>query len=73
MAIPWEAVGGSIAGFGALGWRIYDGIKEKRLTKQYGIRDNPERCREHDLAIVGLQKDIEAIKDDIREIREQLV
>ena len=72
MIIPWgEVAAGAVAGI-ALGWRIYDGVKEKMLTKRYELGENPERCREHDLAIVGLQKDIESIKEDINEIRKKL-
>lgn len=72
MPIPWEGIAGGIAGGFALVWRIYDSIKERRLTRQYGLDDNPGRCRDHDLAIVGLQKDIESIKEDIREIKGRL-
>ncbi len=69
MSIPWGEVGaGAVAGI-ALAWRIYDGLKERKLSKEYGIKNNPDRCREHDLAIVGIQKDIESLKEDISEIK----
>jgi len=55
MAIPWEAIGGSIAGLGALGWRIYDGVKEKRLTREYKLVRNPERCQQHGEAIARVE------------------
>jgi peptidoglycan hydrolase CwlO-like protein len=79
MVIPWgDVAAGTVAGF-AIGWRIYDGIREKRLTKQYGIKENPARCGEHEkainltnLAIVGIQKDIESIKEDVNEIKNKI-
>jgi hypothetical protein len=72
MTIPWTEVATGLAAGLALGWRVYDKAKEKRIMKQYGLEENPTRCREHDLAIVGLQKDIESIKEDVREIKVQL-
>ncbi len=69
MTIPWAEIASGVAAGAALGWRVYDKAKEKRILKLYGLGDNPERCREHDLAIVGLQKDIESIKGDIQEVK----
>ncbi len=69
MTIPWAEIASGLAAGAALGWRAYDKMKEKRILKRYGLDENPERCREHDLAIVGLQKDIESIKEDVREVK----
>lgn len=55
-----------------LGWRIYDGIREKSLTRKYRLNGNPERCREHDVAIAEIKTDILNIKDDIREIKDKI-
>lgn len=75
MAVPWEAIGEVVTGVAAgtaLGWRLYDGWKEKRLTKEYELKDNPDRCREHDIKIAEIQTEITNIKDDIREIKAKI-
>jgi len=72
MAIPWgEIATGSMAGF-AIGWRIYDGIKEKRLTREYKLVRNPERCQKHGEAIARLETKIQVIEEDIKEIKGKL-
>jgi hypothetical protein len=69
MALPWgEIATGSMAGF-AIGWRIYDGIKEKSLTKQYKLVRNPERCQQHGEAIARLETKMSVIEEDIKEIK----
>ena len=69
MSIPWgEIATGSVAGF-ALGWRIYDGIKEKKLTKAYELKSNPERCLGHDIAIARIETRLAGLEDDIKEIK----
>jgi len=57
-----------MAGF-AIGWRIYDGIKQKKLAREYGLADNPERCQKHGEAIARLETKTSAIEEDIKEIK----
>ncbi len=75
MAIPWEAIGEVVTGVAAgtaLGWRLYDGWKEKKLTKEYELKDNPDRCREHGEAIARLDERVKNVEGDIREINRKL-
>ena len=72
MTMPWgEIVTGTVAGF-ALGWRIYDSVRERSLARKYKLQDNPRRCSDHEVAIAEIKTEITNIKEDIKEIKEKL-
>lgn len=69
MNIPWgEVATGAVAGF-ALGWRVYDGIRERTKVRKYGLMPNPERCQRHGEAIARIEAQILGIEEDIKELK----
>lgn len=72
MNIPWgEVATGVVAGF-AVGWRVYDGVRERAKVKKYGLMPNPERCQQHGEAIARIETRLLAIEEDIKDFRTRL-
>ncbi len=69
MALPWGDIATGLAAGGALGWRVYDGIREKRMAKAMKLKNNPLRCGDHEVAIAEIKTDIKNIKEDIGEVK----
>jgi hypothetical protein len=65
MAIDPAALTGLVAGLGAVGWMIYDKNKEKRNSKEFGLKENPNRCREHAAAINEIREDVRRVKEHL--------
>jgi hypothetical protein len=65
-------IGTAIVAGVTLGWRIYDGIREKSLTRKYKLLDNPDRCMKHEVALAEIRLDVVNIKEDIRDIKDKI-
>jgi hypothetical protein len=51
------------------GYLTWQKVRERRITKRLRIAANPERCRDHELRLRGIEKDIGEIKGDIKAIK----
>lgn len=67
---------GILLGTIAFALTAYWKMKEKAFTRARGLDENPLRCDQHEkainsinMAIVGIGKDIQNMKDDIAEIK----
>lgn len=70
---------GTVLGTLAFALMTYWRAKERIFIKSRGLEDNPLRCDQHEtsinninLAIVGIYKDIQNIKENITEIKGKL-
>jgi len=72
MAIDPGALGGCVAGIGALGWMVYKSIIERRKTRKHGLATNPERCANHEGRLAVIDQRLKRIEKDIEEIKDKL-
>jgi hypothetical protein len=47
-----------------LAWAKY---REKKMTRDSGLSDNPERCTEHEMRLGNIEKKLEALEGTNRE------
>jgi hypothetical protein len=72
MAIPWGEIATGVAAGGALGWRVYDEFKERKLRRSLKLSGNPSRCGEHEVALGRLDERLKHVEEDIKEIKEKI-
>jgi len=46
-----------------LAWAKY---KEKKMTREHGLSDNPERCTEHEQRLANIEKKLDELEDNNR-------
>jgi len=76
LALKIAEVIGILLGAAAFGLMTYWRMKEKAFIRARGLDENPMRCDQHErsinqinMAIVGISRDIQNIKDDIEELK----
>jgi hypothetical protein len=76
LALKIAEVVGILLGATAFALVNYWRMKEKAFTRARGLDENPVRCDQHEqainsinMAIVGIGKDIQNMKDDIAELK----
>jgi len=76
LALKVAEVIGILLGTIAFALMTYSRLKEKAFTRARGLDENPLRCDQHErsineinMAIVGISKDIQNIRDDIAELK----
>jgi hypothetical protein len=60
-------VAGTILGTAAFGIWTYSKLREKALSRKYGLKPNPTRCGEMIARVEGLEKRSEKLEENNRE------
>lgn len=68
MALDPVAIAGITAGLGALGWNVWRDRREKRLSKEHNLTDNPERCADHETRLRAQEKELADIKVNLARV-----
>lgn len=64
---------GAIVGFAAGVLVTYWRIRERRITREFGLAENPERCGDHAARLRALEGWIEKLERDNREDHNKIV
>ena len=71
MLLKIAEIAGTVLGTIAFGLLSYWKLRDKRMRRELQISDNPTLCGDHAKRIAEIGRDVENIKEDIRELTDR--